>query len=310
MPAPRPDFRVPSAPAFLSFSPFSDGAPMRTAVPGRACSMRLTRAQGFFFMCSNHRFRWAFAILLMLGLQWPAGAGVMLGGTRVILGERDREASIPVKNTGTSPYVVQSWIDAGEGKNKTPLLVTPPLSRLDPGMENILRIMRVQGDLPADRESVFWLNVKEIPEKSKEENVLQIAVRSRIKVFYRPLKLVGKSDESRAQLKWAVGAGAEGQGAVLKVGNPTAYHVTLLKMTVNNGQQELDAGMVPPFGEMSYPLAAVKAPQAIQLNFTTLNDYGGETPEVFVKVPAGAEPVAVKAELVPLLVPSATDATR
>ncbi|MFH0134566.1 molecular chaperone [Variovorax sp. VaC1] len=250
-------------------------------------------------MCSNHRFRWAFAILLMLGLQWPAGAGVMLGGTRVILGEKDREASIPVKNTGTSPYVVQTWIDAGEGKNKTPLLVTPPLSRLDPGMENILRIMRVAGELPADRESVFWLNVKEIPEKSNEENVLQIAVRSRIKLFYRPSKLVGKSDESRAQLKWAVSAGADGLGVVLRVANPTAYHVTFTALNINGGQQLINADMVPPLGETTYPLSAVKTPQAIQVNFTTLNDYGGETPEERVQVPAGAEPVAVKPELVP-----------
>ena len=256
-------------------------------------------------MCSKNNLRWIFSIVLMLGLQWPAAAGVMLGGTRVILGEKDREASIPAKNTGTSPYVVQAWIDAGEGKNKTPLLVTPPLSRLDPGKENILRIMRVAGELPADRESVFWLNVKEIPEKSNEENVLQIAVRSRIKVFYRPSKLAGRSDESRGQLKWAVSAGTEGQGAVLKVGNPTAYHVTFTAPNINSGQQLINADMLQPFGEMTYPLTTVKAPQAIQVNFTTLNDYGGETPEERVQVPAGAEPVAVKAELVPQPAPSA-----
>ena len=256
-------------------------------------------------MCSKNNLRWIFSIVLMLGLQWPAAAGVMLGGTRVILGEKDREASIPAKNTGTSPYVVQAWIDAGEGKNKTPLLVTPPLSRLDPGKENILRIMRVAGELPADRESVFWLNVKEIPEKSNEENVLQIAVRSRIKVFYRPSKLAGRSDESRGQLKWAVSAGTEGQGAVLKVGNPTAYHVTFTALNINSGQQLINADMLQPFSEMTYPLTTVKAPQAIQVNFTTLNDYGGETPEERVQVPAGAEPVAVKAELVPQPAPSA-----
>ena len=164
-------------------------------------------------MFSKNRFRWTLAVLLALCLPWPAGAGITLSGTRVILGEKDREASIPVKNTSTSPYVVQTWIDAGEGQNKTPLLVTPPLSRLDPGMENILRIMRVAGDLPADRESVFWLNVKEIPERSKEENVLQIAVRSRIKLFYRPARLAGKPEESRAQLQWVVSPGPEGRGA-------------------------------------------------------------------------------------------------
>ena len=73
-----------------------------------------------------------------------------------------------MKNEGKAPYVVQAWLDAGEGKNKTPFLTTPPLSRLDPGMENILRIMRVSSnELPADRESVFWLNVKEIPRRPK-----------------------------------------------------------------------------------------------------------------------------------------------
>jgi fimbrial chaperone protein len=261
-------------------------------------------------MHNKNCFRSAIGALLMLSLPWPAGAGVTLGGTRVILGEKDREASIPVKNTGTSPYVVQAWIDAGEGKNKTPLLVTPPLSRLDPGMENILRIMRVAGELPVDRESVFWLNVKEIPEKSKEENVLQIAVRSRIKLFYRPSKLVGKSEESRTQLKWAVSAGAEGQGAVLKVGNPTPYHLTFTALNINSGQQMINADMVPPFGEMAYPLSAVKTPQAVQVNYTTLNDYGGETPEERVQVPAGAEPVAVKAELVPPPAPAADGTKR
>jgi len=257
-------------------------------------------------MRNNHRIRWTLGILAMLGLQWTATAGVMLGGTRVILGEKDREASIPVKNTGTSPYVVQAWIDAGEGRNKTPMLVTPPLSRLDPGMENILRIMRVGGELPADRESVFWLNVKEIPERSKDENVLQIAVRSRIKLFYRPASLTGKSEEARTRLKWVVAGDA--QGAVLRIGNPTAYHVTFTGLKINGGQQNINADMVPPFGESVYPLTGVKTPQAIQVNFTTLNDYGGETPEELVRVPAGTEPVAVAAE--PVAPPAADGAKR
>jgi fimbrial chaperone protein len=61
---------------------------------------------------------------------------------------------------------------------------------------------------------------------------------------------------------------------------------------------------------MAYPLSAVKTPQAIQVNYTTLNDYGGETPEERVQVPAGAEPVAVKAELVPPPAPAADGTKR
>ena len=245
--------------------------------------------------CKNS-FRWAAGLLLTLGLYWTANAGVVLGGTRVIVRENQRETSIPVSNPSNAPFVVQTWIDEGEGKNKTPFVVTPPLQRLDPGKENILRILRVQGALPADRESLFWLNVKEIPEKAKDENVLQIAVRTRIKLFYRPASLPGTAVDARLQLQWAVAAGDKG-GAVIKVANPTPYHITLASMKVNGGK-ELSPQMVAPFGEMTIPMAEVKSPQEVQFNFTTINDYGADTPEETVRVPVADKPVAVKAEFV------------
>ena len=238
---------------------------------------------------------------LCAAIAAPAHAAVLLGGTRVILNEKDREASISMKNEGKAPYVVQAWLDAGEGKNKTPFLITPPLSRLDPGMENLLRIMRVSSnDLPADRESVFWLNVKEIPEKAEGENVLQIAVRTRIKLYYRPAALRGgDASLARNSLKWAVAAGANGQGAVLKVVNPTPYHVTFTGFRINKNQQEIRTEMLPPMAEQSYPLKAIKTPQAITVTYTTINDYGGETPVEMVNVPAASEPVPLKPEPVP-----------
>ncbi|KPU92556.1 molecular chaperone GroES [Variovorax paradoxus] len=247
-------------------------------------------------MCNKQRFFGALGAALVLGFSFQADAAVALSGTRVVLGEKEREASIPMRNTGGATYVIQAWVDAGEGRNNVPLLVTPPLSRLDPGKENILRIMRMPGELPGDRESVFWLNVKEIPEKAQEENVLQIAVRTRIKLFYRPAALVGQPLEARRQLQWGVGPGLQGQGAVLKIRNPTVYHVTFTGLNVNAGQQKISAAMVEPFGDLSFPLDALKSPQPVEVRFTTLNDYGSETPEERVRVPVGTEPVAVTPE--------------
>ncbi|WP_211475195.1 molecular chaperone, partial [Collimonas humicola] len=192
------------------------------------------------------------SVLMMSALA--ANASVMLGGTRVILGEKDRQASIPLKNTGTSPYVVQTWVDAGEGKNKAPLLVTPPLSRLDPGAENILRIVRISGDLPSDRETVFWLNVKEIPEKSDQVNVLQVAVRTRIKIFYRPAGLAGKPDEARSLVALSVVPGQDGKGAALRVSNPSAYNLTFTGFKINGDKEQTKAGMVLPFSSSDFPL--------------------------------------------------------
>jgi fimbrial chaperone protein len=217
-----------------------------------------------------------------------ANASVMLGGTRVILGEKDRQASISLKNTGASPYVVQTWVDAGEGQNKAPLLVTPPLSRLDPGAENILRIVRISGDLPSDRETVFWLNVKEIPEKSDQPNVLQVAVRTRIKIFYRPAGLAGKPDEARNLVTLSVVPGQDGKGAALRVNNPSAYNLTFTGFKINGNKEQTKAGMVLPFGVSDFPLNAISTPQPIDVSYTTINDYGGETPEVVTKAAVGA----------------------
>ena len=81
------------------------------------------------------------------------------------------------------------------GNKKHRFIITPPLFKLDPDKNNVLRIVNIEDTLPKDRESVYWINVKAIPAKSAEnenKNVLQIAVRTRLKLFYRPKGLPGK----------------------------------------------------------------------------------------------------------------------
>ena len=51
--------------------------------------------------------------------------------------------------------------------------------------------------LPADRESMFYFNVREIPPKSNKSNTLQIALQTRIKLFWRP-----KALENTTQNPW------------------------------------------------------------------------------------------------------------
>jgi P pilus assembly chaperone PapD len=100
----------------------------------------------------------AAAAAAFLLLSTTVQAGIVMGGTRVIYQEGKREASISVTNADVhSPYLVQSWIEnyAENDKGKVPFIVTPPLFRLDPEQENVLRINFIGADLPRDRESVF-----------------------------------------------------------------------------------------------------------------------------------------------------------
>ncbi|WP_256233791.1 fimbrial biogenesis chaperone, partial [Pseudomonas sp. NBRC 111135] len=138
-------------------------------------------------------------LALALGSALLSGisqAGVMLGGTRIVFDGNKRDASITVSNTTLQPYAVQTWIntEADDNSTSTPFVATPPLFRLDPRKEQLVRIQKVPGDLPQDRESVFYFNAQEIPVAGKaDENTLKIAMRTRIKLFYRPAGLKGNA---------------------------------------------------------------------------------------------------------------------
>ena len=210
-----------------------------------------------------------------------AVAGVQVGGTRLVYDGAKREASISVKNTEATPYVVQTWMDDGDEKNgrNVPFSITPPIFRLDAGKESLLRIQYAGQGLPADRESVLWLNVQEIPPAPEKENVLQIAVRTRIKLFYRPKGLRGDPAQAAGQLRWQV---RQEQGrAVLVVDNPSLYSVSLASVALAG--TEINAQMVMPMAHLSLPLPAeskVVAGGQYEVAYTYINDFGATSASI------------------------------
>jgi len=108
----------------------------------------------------------------LLGSIQFAWAGVVVGGTRVIYDSAKKEATISVNNPEkTAPYLIQSWVEnaTATDTSKPPFLITPPLFRLDASQENVLRIVRTGGQLPDNRESLYWLNIKSIPASEQSE---------------------------------------------------------------------------------------------------------------------------------------------
>lgn len=215
-----------------------------------------------------------------------ARASVVISGTRVILPEGSGQVTVQLNNVGKTPALVESWIDRGNPNASptnihVPFTITPPIFRIDAGKGQALRII-YGGDpsLPADRESLFWLNVLEVPPKPKPGsmpgggNHLQFAVRSRLKLFLRPAGLEGDPLKAPEQLTWKVVDG----GAVLRVDNPTPYYITLSAVAVGAGRQadKAAAGMVAPFTHLrlslAHPLSAKG--DGITVDFTTINDYG------------------------------------
>lgn len=225
-----------------------------------------------------------------------AQANVVVTGTRVVYKADEKEVTIRLNNEGGTPSLVQMWLDNGDpaatpDSAKVPFVMTPPLFRLDPGKAQAVRLTYTQEPLPSDRESIFWLNVLDIPpkpEKSAGDNNLQIALRSRLKVFFRPGGLPGNAAEAPRQLRWSL-ARTEAGAFVLKASNPTPYHVSFGRVSLVSGDKAVEQNasrplmMVAPGDTISLDVNGLKqAPTAAdhaEVHFTFIDDLGAITPE-------------------------------
>ncbi|WP_269501799.1 fimbrial biogenesis chaperone [Burkholderia sp. IMCC1007] len=204
-------------------------------------------------------------------------AGISLSATRVVYTAQSKEASLLVRNPSADDVMIQSWLDTDDTTIDPPFAITPSLSRLDAQRQQTLRIFYAGQGLPADRESMFWLSVQEIPQKAKEANTLQIAVRQRIKLFYRPAGLEGKPVDAPAQLQWRW-RGTDGKPG-LEVTNNSPYYVSLAKATLHAGAQShpVDTATIPPKSTHRLAVRQVSthslAPGAT-VDFESINDYG------------------------------------
>ncbi|MHB1058393.1 MAG: fimbrial biogenesis chaperone [Rhodanobacter sp.] len=228
------------------------------------------------------------ALIALSASTGVANASVVIAGTRVVFPAANGEVTVRLNNNGAQPALVEAWIDSGNpdstpDTSNVPFLITPPLVRMNAGKGQSLRIVYTNQPLPKDRESLFWLNVLEIPPKpvakpGEEQNTLQFAVRSRLKLFFRPADLAGDPLAAAQQVAWAVVA--DGAGYALEVRNPTPYHVTFskLSLSVDHVAYAVDNGMVAPLSSLRLPIKNLgHAPAAGTVDYTIVNDFGAST---------------------------------
>lgn len=197
-----------------------------------------------------------------------AHAGVIVGGTRLIYPAQKKEVSIRVNNPDSLDYLVQSWVDEeGTSQAKAPFLVTPPLFRLDGHSDNNLRVVNTNPALPQDRESLFWLNIKAIPSSSHAAsvNTLQIAVKTRIKLIYRPTAVTGTPVEMGDKLHW------QARGNNLIVDNPTPFYMNFQAVSIN-GHKVSNVTYARPKTQTTFTLPANISGSTIQ--WSLIGDYG------------------------------------
>lgn len=202
-----------------------------------------------------------------------SSASIVIGGTRVIYPQAEKNVSVQLTNEGDSPVLAQSWIDEGNSDAspetlQVPFLLSPPINRIEPKKGQTLRISYTGKALPAGRESVFWLNVLEIPAKAKSaDNMLQMAFRTRIKVFFRPSGLQGTPTQAAEQLSWSM------SGNQVKVANASQYHVSLVRVGVKGeGSKPAEGKMIAPGAADLFSIPGASRGKTLSVQW--VNDYG------------------------------------
>lgn len=217
-------------------------------------------------------------LLTVIFLAGTATAGVRPQLTRIVAYAQDRETPVDVINDSQETYMVQAWLEDLRGNdNDLPLVLTPPVMKLEAKKQGKFRLVVLRGGISKDRESAYWLSLQEIPPKAGSANKLVIAVRSRLKVFVRPdgLNSAGARDAVK-QIRWSLEK--DGNAVWLKASNPTPYFVSFARLSVGAGKGitlEDRHRMPPPFGSERYRLPASVNHTSVTVTWSGIHDWGG-----------------------------------
>ena len=224
-----------------------------------------------------------FCLAIVTQLPTFVHAEVVIHGTRIIYPADTRETVVQVSNNSNMPSLVQVWVDEGDSRNdpensNAPFVVLPALSRVDAEQTQAFRVLALPraSELSQTQETLYWLNVLDIPSKPKLEedasdpvNYLQIAIRSRIKFFYRPSSIENQVGLAAEKIEW------KKQNDQILVKNPTPFYLTIkqINQTVDKINTPIfpEGLMLAPFSEQSINLPTNYFDN---LSYIIINDYG------------------------------------
>lgn len=217
--------------------------------------------------------------ILCSGSVW---AGVTAERTRVIMMQDQREATLLLVNLNSYPVITQVWVDDGRPGGtpeaaQAPVMPLPPVFRLEPQESETLRLLFTEQNLPQDKESLYWLNIYEIPPlptslEKDEETLIAVTLQTQMKVILRPESLDMTLEQAAESIS------ITNNGDQLKINNLSPYYLTLAYIKINDDTQgvlNLGESMLMPFSSQSFELPANYAATLIdQVGYGWIDDDG------------------------------------
>lgn len=216
-------------------------------------------------------------IILALCLVNTVSASLNPDRTRIVLDEKKGPVVITFTNSNQiEPSLAQAWLEDARGHKvlSGALSILPPMQRVNAGNKVSFRVSKTAqaSTLPDDRESLFYLNVREIPQKSEKKNTLTFALQTRMKVLYRPDAIARKNihdeDSTFSELEIIR------ESSAISIRNASPYHISAVKMRTGerNAMGLPFQTVIAPFSTNN--LHAITSKMSDRIILTVVNDYG------------------------------------
>ena len=181
-----------------------------------------------------------------------------------------REITAQIENKDDIPYLIKSWVEA-PAENAL-FMATPPLFRLEGKQQNTdASIFYRKRQCPERPESIYYFNVMAIPPADDEKanaNTIQLAVRHRMRLVYRPKALFDLSPNIEAKkLEWRK------SGTKLTIKNPTPFFFYFHSVQIGSKEVKPEVNSVAPMTTKEVTLK--ENINASSVNWKVVNDYGG-----------------------------------
>lgn len=193
-------------------------------------------------------------LLIFISSIFSARGTVNVDKSRIIFSSGELTANLSLHNSDKEPVLVQLWTDAGNpftttDKARTPVLVNSPILKMQPNELRNIRLLLVSTDkLPQNKESLFWLNIYQIPpntnQASKGNEKLILPLRIRLKIFVRPNLVSDITPENYKEISFL-----KVDSDTVRITNPTKWYITISSLTISGVKQK--PVLLEPFSHVS-----------------------------------------------------------
>ncbi|WP_198138472.1 fimbria/pilus periplasmic chaperone [Photobacterium sp. SKA34] len=196
--------------------------------------------------------------------------------TRYIYNEGQGDITLNISNDTDVNYGGQVWIDNLHKVNTKSVnfIVLPSMFKIVKNGRQIIRLKNIGNDIRKDQESLFFINVLEMPPRPKNapDSFMQVALQTRVKLIYRPSSLQKSRLAAEKEIK------IERVNHSYQLINPTPYYFAISKVKVDgklikfNQSVDNKLGLFSP--KSSVILSEVKIKPSSKITIYALDDFG------------------------------------